>query len=154
MNFVSAIQKLPGRGKLVPTGVIVHATAGKSGQTSVSWLAQIGLGYHFIIQRDGSVIVGVPKEQKAFHAGKSRGWAGNNCNDYTIGIAFANMDNGEPITDKQIASLKELLIVLQEKVSTLRYISCHKWVSPGRKTDPVGWTPVGTDYCGLKVWRG
>lgn len=154
MKFVTAIKKLLGHGKLDASGVIVHATAGKSGQSSVSWLAQINLGYHYILERDGSIIVGVPKEQKAYHAGKSRGWAGSNCNNYAIGIAFANMDNGEPITDKQIAALKELLIVLQEKVSTLRYISCHKWVSPGRKTDPVGWTPAGTDYCGLKVWRG
>lgn len=154
MKFVTAIKKLIGRGALTPSGVIVHATAGKSGQSSVEWLFKTGNSYHYIIERDGSIIVGVPKEQKAFHAGKSKGWDGINCNDYTIGIAFANMDNGEPITAAQIAALKELLIALQEKVSTLRYISCHKWVSPGRKTDPVGWSPVGTDYCGLKVWRG
>lgn len=155
MKFVTAIKKLLGHGELRATGVIVHATAGASGQSSVTWLAQIGLGYHYIIERDGAIIVGVPKEQKAFHSGKSLGWDGKNCNDYAIGISFANMDDGkDPITAAQIAALKELLIALQEKVSTLRYISCHKWVSKGRKTDPVGWTPVGTDYCGLKIWRG
>jgi N-acetyl-anhydromuramyl-L-alanine amidase AmpD len=155
MKFVSAIKKLLGHGKLVPTGIIVHATAGASGQSSVSWLSQIGLGYHFIIERNGDIIVGVPKEQKAYHAGKSVGWAGKNCNDYTIGVSFANLDDGkDPITAAQYNALTELIIDLRKKVPTLTKISTHYWVSPGRKTDPVLFRPTGTHYVGLEIWRG
>jgi len=47
MKFVSAIKKLIGHGKLNATGIVVHATAGASGQSSVDWLSQIGLGLEF-----------------------------------------------------------------------------------------------------------
>lgn len=152
MKFITAIRKLLGHGKLNATGIIVHATAGASGQSSVSWLSQIGFGYHYIIDRDGSIIVCVPKEEVAYHAGISKGWAGNGCNKYTIGIAFANMDDWkDPITQAQLIALGELVDALKSKVPSLRWISTHKWVSPGRKTDPVLWSPKG-EYHGLKVW--
>lgn len=153
MKFVTAIRKLLGHGQLFPTGIIVHATAGASGQSSVEWLSQIGFGYHYIIDRNGDIIVGVPKEERAYHAGISRGWAGKNCNSYTIGIAFANMDDGkDPITTAQLSALDELVDALKVKVPSLRWISTHKWVSPGRKIDPVLWSPSG-EYRGLKVWK-
>ena len=153
MKFVTSIRKLLGHGQLNATGIIVHATAGASGQSSVEWLSQIGFGYHYIIERNGDIIVGVPKEQRAYHAGVSRGWDGKNCNSYTIGIAFANMDDGkDPITKQQLDALVELVDALKLKVPTLKWISTHKWVSPGRKTDPVLWTPA-VEYRGLKVWK-
>jgi len=156
VRFITAIRKLLGHGKLKdPSGVILHATAGNSGQSSIEWLAHIGLGYHYIIERDGGIIVGVERDQVAWHSGVSIGWRGKGVNSYSIGIAFANLDNViEPISPEQTEALKDLLVELQRKAPSLRYISAHKWVSPGRKTDPIRWNPVGTHYCGLQIWRG
>ena len=156
MKFVAPEHKLKSHGQLKnPTGIIVHATAGASGQSSVEWLSRGSLGYAFIIERDGSVITCIPKELVAYHAGKSIGWDGPNCNSYTIGIAFANMDNGrDPITKAQLDTLAELVADLKRKVPSLKYISTHKWVSPGRKVDPVLWSPTGTHFEGLEIWSG
>lgn len=155
MKFVTAIKRLIGRGELVkPTGVILHATAGASGQSSVEYLFSTGFGYHYIIERNGDIIVGIPKEQIAWHAGKSKGWAGSNCNRYTIGVAFANRDNGEPITQAQLDAAESLLLELKRKVPSLKWVSTHKWISPGRKTDPVAFSPkAGSEFGGLTVWK-
>jgi N-acetyl-anhydromuramyl-L-alanine amidase AmpD len=155
MRFIAAIRRLIGHGKLEPSGIIVHATSGNSGQSSIEWLAKVGLGYHYVIERDGSIIVGVPRDQVAWHSGVSLGWGGKGCNSYTIGIAFANLDNViEPIRPEQHEALAALTRELMRKEPALQYISAHKWVSPGRKTDPIRWSPQGTHYEGLRIWRG
>ena len=155
MRFIAALRRLIGHGRLKPSGVIIHATAGNSGQSSIEWLAQVGLGYHYIIERDGAIIVGVPRDQVAWHSGTSFGWEGKGCNSYTIGIAFANLDNViEPICPEQESALRELVAELIRKEPGLQYISAHKWVSPGRKTDPIRWNPQGKFYEGLRIWRG
>ena len=153
LKFITAIKKLIGHGNLKPSGIILHATAGKSGQSSVEWLWKINLGYHYIIERDGTIIVGVPRGEVADHAGISKGWAGKGCNSYTIGVSFANMDNGELLTKAQILACDELCAELVRKEPGLKFVSCHKYVSPGRKTDPVVWSFSDSEYCGMKVWK-
>lgn len=173
MKFLSSVIQLACRARRVPiSGIIVHATEGHSASSSIEWLKKTGCSYHYIIERNGDIVVCVPKEKVAYHGGNSYGWieqgkgvsrrqdkssnftAGCSVNDYTIGIAFANMDDGEAITDAQLTALGELVDALYTKVPTIRYISTHKWVSPGRKQDPVRWGPDTTYYHGMRVWRG
>lgn len=120
------------------TTIVLHGTAGASGASSISWLRQIGLSYHYVIDRDGAITKCVPISRVAFHAGKSVGPNGPNVNDYSIGIAWANLENGQdPLTPKQMEAAKELIQTLARDDSGIRYLTRHKDISPGRKTDPI-----------------
>lgn len=119
------------------TTIVFHATAGASAASSVSWLRQIGLSYNLLIERDGSVIKAVPLSRVALHAGRSVGPDGANVNSYSIGIAFANRDDGkETITEAQMASARQLVREIEASMPTVKWVTTHKRISPGRKTDP------------------
>lgn len=140
------------------TGIIMHSTAGASALSSIAWLrkATVLSSYHYIIERDGTIFKCVPTSRSAWHAGRSVGWMGKLCNGYTIGIAFANWNDGqEQVTKAQEESAAWLIKELQKAISTITHISTHRLVSPGRKNDPRGWS--FTAFCrnhvrGLVLW--
>lgn len=137
-----------------PTTVVLHATAGKSAMSSIAWLRKIGLSYHFIIERDGTIYKLVPLSKQAFHAGVSVGPNGRNCNRYSFGVAFANTNDGEKITDAQESACEELIWVLKGAHPTLEYITTHRLISPGRKTDPKGYDFIPlAKRSKLRPWR-
>lgn len=138
MNIKSLVTWLACRVRKQPaTTVVFHATAGRSASGAISWLRKIGLSYHYVIEYDGTVIKCVPYSKVAFHAGVSKGPNGSNVNNYSIGVAFVNIDDGkEAITAKQMAAAKALLAELFGSVAGLKYITRHLDISPGRKVDP------------------
>ena len=94
--------------------------------------------YHYIIERDGEVTKCVPTGRKAWHAGKSVGPEGSDVNRYSIGIAFANLNDGnEVITAKQWDAARQLCIRLKEAYP-IEWITTHYGISYPRKTDPRG----------------
>lgn len=118
--------------------IVIHATAGKSAKSSISYMLREGVAasYHYLIERDGTIYKCVPTSKKAWHAGKSEGPQGKDVNPYSIGIAFANLNDGkELITPAQIASCKALCEALCEAYP-IRWITTHYGVSYPRKTDP------------------
>lgn len=146
-----------------PDGVILHATAGASALSSIRYLKQPkkdspeGYGYHAVIERDGTIFKCVPYSKATFHAGISKGWNGPNCNYYTLGVCFANLNNGvEAVTVAQQTAAAWLIGQLRKQHDALGWISEHRLVSPGRKSDPnapnfdIDRFAVGT---GLTVWR-
>ena len=71
--------------------VAIHYTAGSSLTSSINYLRQKGFGYHILIDRDGSVVQGVPLTRRAAHAGYSN-WKGlNSLNNHSIGVVLANI---------------------------------------------------------------
>jgi len=52
-------------------GIIVHHTGGRGLQAAIDTLKARGLGYHYMVDRDGSITEFVPGDQKAWHAGKT-----------------------------------------------------------------------------------
>lgn len=138
MTIRNLTQWLSSRERRQPcTTIVFHATAGASAASSVSWLRQIGLSYHYVIDRDGSITKAVPVGRAANHAGKSVGPDGPWVNRYSIGIAFANLDDGkDPITDEQFSSARILVKQLEQSMPTLKWVTTHKRISPGRKVDP------------------
>ena len=85
---------------LNPTYITAHYTAGTSVSGSISHLRSVGLSYHVIIDRDGTLTQCAPFNKRAGHAGVSN-WKGlNDLNNFSIGICFANrgyvtrFDNG------------------------------------------------------------
>lgn len=119
------------------TTIVLHATDGRSAGSSISWLRSIGLSYHYVIERDGTITKCVPISRTAFHAGKSVGPNGSNVNPYSIGVSFANWEShGEQITAQQVTACRELVAALCNGEKGIKFLTTHYWVSPGRKSDP------------------
>lgn len=140
--------------KATITTIVLHASAGKSATSSISWLAKIGLSYHYIIERDGTITKCAPTSRVAFHAGKSFGPNGNNVNEYSIGICLANMNNGEVYPFTQIDAAHALVNELNQGIESIEFITTHYLVSPGRKTDPYKFKfEQFANKTGLTAWR-
>jgi N-acetylmuramoyl-L-alanine amidase len=72
--------------------LVLHYTAGRSVQESISWLAseKARASAHVVIGRDGSVTQLVPFDRIAWHAGVSS-WEGlRGMNNYSLGIELDN----------------------------------------------------------------
>jgi N-acetylmuramoyl-L-alanine amidase len=151
--------------------VILHATAGSTLEGAISTLRAKGYGYQYLIDKDGKVYKGAPANAAVAHAGDSVGPQGRYCNRYTIGVCFVNLNGQEikvvdgkkklvvtgkldPYTPAQMASCRELLRELRKAIPTLKYLTTHAIVSPGRKTDPLGFNYVAMAAdTGLTAWR-
>lgn len=166
------------RGKAdIVEGIVLHATAGSTSAGAIATLRQRRLSYHALIEdqkeRDGHIIKCVPYGAAAYHAGNSRGprqvrrglpgtqtgllnWSQNqSVNMETIGISFINRNDGrDPYSAAQIESCIWLIQRLKEQFPTIRWISGHRDVSPGRKNDPKGLDIQAiADAVDLPYWR-
>lgn len=117
------------------TTIVLHTTDGTTLDGALSTLAARGLSYHYLIDVDGDVVKAVDFERVAYHAGQSYGPDGANVNSYSIGISMVN-DGVMPFTKEQIASTANLIRELAAKIPTLKWITTHSRISPGRKRDP------------------
>lgn len=162
------------RNPFVPISLVVmHSTAGSSLAGAISTLRQKGYGYHYLIDKDGTVWKGAPYSRSVGHAGNSYGpreeskrvsrrqdshsnfVAGCSVNGYSIGISFVNENNGKvPITQVQLNSAEELVKELKAALPKLEWITTHAIVSPHRKTDPrlFGLNSFAKQV-GLNPWR-
>lgn len=78
-------------GLSVPWVVVIHYTGGPH-DSAAKWFAdpRAKASAHFVIQRDGIVILCVPVFDRAWHAGEST-WKGHRfCNRYAFGIELEN----------------------------------------------------------------
>ena len=134
-----------------PCLVVWHTTDGDSAQGSIDYLnstADKSASYHYLIDRDGTVLRMTEPGLIAYHAGDSA-WPhpkvatpdnqkpnGSSINRLSIGIAWAN--KGEPLTVQQKASGLWLAKIYCAKygLTPLQMIG-HYECSPGRKTDPM-----------------
>jgi N-acetylmuramoyl-L-alanine amidase len=79
-------------GVITPKYLVIHYTAGRSAQSSVSWFMnpQSQASAHLVIGMDGQITQLVPFNLKAFHAGVSK-WNGlSGFNSHSIGIELDN----------------------------------------------------------------
>lgn len=101
----AAIQHLdtPNRGaNLVPSYLVIHYTAGRSGQSSVNHFmsSSAKASAHLVIDRDGTVWQLVPFNRVAWHAGESN-WNGlSGLNRYSIGIELDNAGRLQKVGDR------------------------------------------------------
>lgn len=153
--------------------VVLHATGGSTASGAIETLRERGLSYHFIIEPDGHIYKCCPASARASHAGNSYGPheqangvsrsqdSGSNfrdgcsVNSYTIGISFVNRDTGtDPYEAAQVDAAAQLVESLKTQFPALKWITTHKIVSPGRKTDPAGFDiDAFGSRVGLRVWR-
>jgi len=137
-----------------PTAIVLHATAGSTARSSVDHLRSVGLGYHFIIARDGKdtaksvnadgsdpiVYFCTPIENRAAHVGSNvpiEGSGGRIANRCAIGISLANRQNGEAYTAKQLSVLSEIIEAVKAKLPTVTHLMTHAVIQPWNRSDPV-----------------
>lgn len=136
-------------GVLRVSTIVLHATAGGTAQSTIDWLrnpwAMVkgvltkfpDASYHYIIERDGTIYKCVPTTKKAWHAGVSKGPHGSLVNDYSIGIAFANRNDGEEVTPEQAQAAQDLIHALWVGNRHLAFCTTHRLIT-SRKSDPKG----------------
>ena len=138
------------------TTLVLHSTEGASAESSIAVLQERHLSYHYMIERDGTLYRLVePIHKVAWHAGLSLGPGGASVNNYSVGVCFACRDDGkDPFTDEAVETLNWLIERLRDIFPTLKYITTHYWISPGRKTDPAHLDLSKVDTDGLTWWKG
>lgn len=123
-----------------PTLIVLHASAGKSDAGDLSWICSPAskVSYHYLIGRDGTVYELVPPERMAWHAGESE-WKGRKfCNQFSIGVAWANRHDGtEPLTAAQLRAMRELLNHVAVAYPSVTEVVTHQMIAPTRKDDPT-----------------
>lgn len=154
--FVKIMNWLPsrGRGKEKLSTIVLHSTAGASAVSSYNWLKKIGLSYHYIIERDGTVLKCAPLGKVAYHAGISEGPDGRDVNRYSIGICLANKNDGEPYPEAQVLALYWLIKVLEKGYPNLKWLTTHYGIAPKRKTDPQCFDFIGLSTAEIISYEG
>ena len=156
---------LPTWGKFhdLPIGITIHYTADDSLERSINTLRINGLGYHILIDRNGSCYQASPFTDRVYHAGKAL-WLGNRPNSTHIAVSLVSWGKlshgkswrGDEIPEQEIAerqggqwhkatkeqetSLMDLLDWLVLQGIDPRHICGHDEcaIPPGRKVDPGG----------------
>jgi N-acetylmuramoyl-L-alanine amidase len=124
--------------------IVLHADAAQNAQASVSWIKspESGVSYHVLVDRDGTVYRFVESTRRAWACGKSTYLGREDVNDFSLSLAFANKNDGrERYTDLQYevgAAIVATVWMPQFPALALERITTHAIISPGRKTDPVG----------------
>lgn len=136
--------------------LVLHATATGTLKDALEILRLRSISYHAIVDHDGSAVQCVPFDRVAFHAGESFGPQGEGVNEYSVGLAMVNWNDGdEPYPPEQVDALVELALAAKKAVPTLKYVTTHAAIAPKRKTDPVGFDVESfAKRVGLEVWKG
>ncbi len=98
-------------------------------------IVHLRVSAHLLIRRDGAVTQYVPFHLRAWHAGVSSFAGRQRCNDFSIGIELEGTDDA-PYAEAQYASLTRVIAALQQAYPSLRAMTGHEDIAPGRKTDP------------------
>lgn len=128
--------------------VVLHATADHDTAASVEWCCTPKpanpnpVSYHVIVDRDGTVFSLVPTEKRAWHAGVAEFDGITDVNSCSIGLSFANANDGkEPYTDAQFAVAAALIVAWQKRYPAItdNRITTHAIIARpvGRKNDPL-----------------
>lgn len=126
--------------------LIFHATADRGNeQGSLVWMRsrRSRVSAHLFVLRSGRIVRLVPDDRAAWHAGRSSATDGgvryDSLNRWSIGVEFANRNDGEPLTDAQYHAAAQIAAwYVPQGLHLRRSVLAHYHVSPGRKTDPVG----------------
>lgn len=97
-------------------------------------LAGLRVSSHFFIRRMGEVRQYVDVFDRAWHAGLSNFRGRDACNDFSVGIELEGTE-AVPFEDAQYEALEALLRLLSAHLS-IRWVTGHEFIAPGRKIDP------------------
>lgn len=147
----------PARDLLAVNLVVLHATASGKAQTAMSVISYMNrddhgpISYHYIVDRDGSIVRMTDPKFIAYHAGDSA-WpgpkralpknqkpnGGKSVNSRSVGISFVNDNVKEPLTALQLESGEWLCRTWMRQLGVApASVIAHKECAPGRKSDPI-----------------
>ena len=119
--------------------VVIHYTGMKSEIEAIKRLSDVNskVSCHYFVKKSGDLILMVPENYIAWHAGESSYKGVNNCNDYSIGIELEGSDD-DIYSDLQYEMLIKITneIINEYPLLDKKSIIGHSDVSPGRKVDP------------------
>ena len=122
--------------------LIFHYTGMKKEKDSINRLTSIKskVSSHYLIKRNGDIIIIVPDLFIAWHAGQSNWKSLKNLNKNSIGIEISNPGhqyNYKKFSQKQIKSLLYLskYLIRKYKISSNNILG-HSDIAPTRKKDP------------------
>ena len=135
------------------TLIVVHCSAVRPDQTSSvaqinTWHRQrgfhLGVGYHYVIRRDGTIEPGRPEWMVGAHC--------KNHNAHSIGVCYeGGLDiRGQPAdtrTEAQKAAMRKLLEELHQRYPRA-FILGHRDLNPGK--DCPGYKDVSKEYAALQ----
>jgi len=112
-----------------PRVIILHDTAGPTLRSAEETLKQRGLGYHYMIDRDGTCYEYAPPTVKMNHA--------VGYNGISVGISYVGGGGYGPVNDIQIqASIDLINKYIKPFTPTIRQITGHRHASNSGKIDP------------------
>lgn len=122
--------------------ILIHHTASVGLDGTISWFKDPSskVSAHYVIGKDGYLVMMVPEERRAWHGGKGQ-LHGKKCdiNSVSIGIELVNKGNNtDPFPAAQMATLAKLTKYLVDKYEVHPdNVLGHRHTAPGRKTDPA-----------------
>jgi N-acetyl-anhydromuramyl-L-alanine amidase AmpD len=125
------------KSNIVPKGIVLHHTAG-SYAGSVAWCLnpQSKVSYHCIVDMNGDRTILALPTQRAWHAGKSSFKGQSDCNSFMLGVAVSGNTYNRDLTAREIDSVADYCVEqMKEFKIPIDWVTTHKVVSPGRKTD-------------------
>ncbi|MFN3729765.1 MAG: N-acetylmuramoyl-L-alanine amidase [Fimbriimonadaceae bacterium] len=133
--------------------IVLHATAGGTATSSIRYLRSKGLGYHYVVERNGDVYACVPIDRRTGHTGSGFGPHGHGVNHHSIGVCAANRQDGEAYTAEQVTAIHQLCAELRSQFPTLRWVTTHGIIQPWNRSDPKHWNLAATaEASGLASW--
>jgi N-acetyl-anhydromuramyl-L-alanine amidase AmpD len=140
--YVKKHGRLKSRPRIVsPRTIVIHHTGGGTITGAEDTLKRRGLGYHYMIDGDGTVVEYVPPSRRCAHAYRN--------NTGTIGIAYVGGGDFGACNEGQYISLIELCRDIKKEYPTVKNVTGHKHIDPrGWKIDPrwSGEPPNGVDW--------
>ncbi len=122
-------------GVFTPQYLVMHYTAGRSAQESISWFQNphASASAHLVVGRDGGVTQMVPFNRIAWHAGRSR-WLGlEGMNRFSIGIEMDNAGLLTPSGDRFRAwfgdfyKADDVLLAAHKNDASARMLAWHRF---------------------------
>lgn len=133
----------PRQAGVTPRVIVLHCDAGKTEAGSIEWMAKDNsLGsYHVMLGRDGRSYRFVDDARCAYHAGRAE-WRGIAAvNDISIGLCFANRNDGtESLTSAQVLGAQFWIAHWLGAYPAIEDVVTHATIARplGRKSDPDG----------------
>ena len=121
-----------------PVGIVLHHTGDYPESSIVNTFTNRNskASAHVLILKNGDRIIFAKDTERTWHAGVSEFKGYKYCNNFMLGAEFQGDTNKEPLTKEQIGSFMDWLIPrIKKHKLTYDYITDHRTVSPGRKTD-------------------
>ncbi|CAJ0607577.1 unnamed protein product [Cylicocyclus nassatus] len=138
----------------MPKIILVHHTATKSFDDTLSALNSRGLSVQYIVSKKGTVYQQVRDFYRAWHAGAGVWREVTDVNSYSVGIEIVNTGD-EPYPQEQINAVSSLVVMLKHRWHVHpNYIIAHADITPENKDDPSGYFPWSTLYEKVSIYPG